>query len=320
MTKLHLTFTLLIVFLSVFATAPAYAHCDTIFGPVVRAARRALDTDDASHALRWVRPEDEAEVTRAFTSARRVRAIKPDAKESANRHFFETVVRLHRLGEGEPYTGLKDSAPEPALAETDKSLETGDVSPLVHGVAGPRANEIRERFARVQLASKRADDSLTAGREYVRAYIEFIHDLAANEGQADHARPKPAGPQQPFTPDGTAGTIVVIDNFSAAKTRLRKKEEAKLTLTFRSEPGGEHIAWRVACSGVAITGWDAPQLLSVSERTDAGDIQAIDARDYIVNERPVVIVVKRSKTSAIGQARCTLSAGKEEKTVSFQLR
>lgn len=37
--------------LAVAWTAPAFAHCDTLDGPVVSAARKALETGNVNHAL-----------------------------------------------------------------------------------------------------------------------------------------------------------------------------------------------------------------------------------------------------------------------------
>ena len=34
-------------------------------------------------------------------------APSAEARELADRYFFETLVRIHRAGEGAPYTGLK---------------------------------------------------------------------------------------------------------------------------------------------------------------------------------------------------------------------
>lgn len=170
-----------------FTGRPASAHCDTMSGPVVRAAQLALDRGDVSLALRWVRPQDESEVMQAFDAARRARALKPQNTRTAERRFFEVLVRLHRESEGEPYTGLKETPPDPALVAADKALETGDITPLTHGLASDRADAIRQRFARARQLSGHAGESVAAGREYVRAYVEFIHLVEAEEADATHA-------------------------------------------------------------------------------------------------------------------------------------
>ena len=91
--------------------------------------------------------------------------------------FFETLVRVHRAGEGEPYTGLKPAGTEvePGVAAADKALEVASADALVKQVTAEVASGIRQRFVRVQEASKYAEQGVDAGRQYVAAYVEFIH-------------------------------------------------------------------------------------------------------------------------------------------------
>jgi hypothetical protein len=90
--------------------------------------------------------------------------------------FFETLVRIHRAGEGASFTGLKPAdAIEPIIAEADKSLETGSVDALSSELSKHLANEIKERFNRALEKKKQKDESVEAGREYVEAYIEYVH-------------------------------------------------------------------------------------------------------------------------------------------------
>jgi hypothetical protein len=155
----------------------AAGHCDTMDGPVVSAAKLALKTGDATPVRKWVRKADEPQVRVAFEHALRVRTLSPEAREMADNYFFETLVRVHRAGEGEPYTGLKPSGTEvePGIALADKVLEAGSPDGLVKEVTAEVASGIRQRFARVQAASKHAKQSIEAGRQYVAAYVEFIH-------------------------------------------------------------------------------------------------------------------------------------------------
>jgi hypothetical protein len=82
-------------------------HCDGLDGPVVQLAIKALDSGNVNYVLPWVQENDEPEIRRAFEHAVSVRKLSPDAKALADRHFFETLVRIHRAGEGAPFTGLK---------------------------------------------------------------------------------------------------------------------------------------------------------------------------------------------------------------------
>ena len=155
----------------------AYAHCDTMDGPVVNTARMALDKGDVTPVLKWVKKEDEDEIEKAFKKTLKVRKESPDAKELANMYFFETLVRIHRAGEGAPYTGLKPAGTEiePAIKEADKSLETGSIDNLIQILSSHMAEGLKERFNKVVVAKKHADDSVESGRKYVEAYVEFIH-------------------------------------------------------------------------------------------------------------------------------------------------
>jgi len=155
----------------------AIAHCDTLDGPVVTAARAALEEGDVTPVLKWVKPEHEGEIEAAFKKTLAVRAKGPEAKELADSYFFETLVRVHRAGEGAPYTGLKPAGaePGPAVAGADKALETGNIDSLVGLVTEEVSAGIHKRFHHALEAKKHADESVTAGREFVEAYVEFVH-------------------------------------------------------------------------------------------------------------------------------------------------
>ena len=44
----------------------AAAHCDTADGPAVTDGRRALETGNINHALKWIQADGEAELTEVF--------------------------------------------------------------------------------------------------------------------------------------------------------------------------------------------------------------------------------------------------------------
>jgi hypothetical protein len=158
------------------ATNRALAHCDTLDGPVVTTARAALAKGDVTPTLKWVKPNAEMEIRDAFKKTLAVRGKTPQATELADMYFFETLVRVHRAGEGAPYTGLQPAgAIEPPIAAADKSLVVGKVDDLVTDVTKAVADGIRQRFNRTVATKKHADDSVAAGREYVEAYVEYIH-------------------------------------------------------------------------------------------------------------------------------------------------
>jgi len=166
----------LVIALGMLFPGLAAAHCDSLDGPVITEARAALAEGDATPTLKWVRADDEQEIRDAFAQTLAVRKLGPEAQELADRYFFETLVRIHRAGEGAPYTGLKlAGAIEPVIAKADQALEKGSVDELAQTIAAYTGEGIRERFRHTREAQKHAKDSVQAGREYVEAYVTYVH-------------------------------------------------------------------------------------------------------------------------------------------------
>src|SRR5215207_11421921 len=113
-------------------------HCDSMDGPVVTAAKRALEAKDVSIALAFVPKDGEDEVTRAFEAALRIRDQGSSVREVADLHFFETVVRAHRAGEGAPYTGLKPAGLDhgPVIPIAERAIESGSPERLIGLLTG----------------------------------------------------------------------------------------------------------------------------------------------------------------------------------------
>jgi hypothetical protein len=158
--------------------APALmAHCDGLDGPVVKAAERALAEGDVNLALIWVQKDDESEIKQVFQKTLAVRKISSEAKELADLYFFETLVRLHRAGEGESYTGLKPAGRDlgPAIPAGDKALETGRLEPVLDLLSARIKHGFLELFAMAAEKTKFAPNDLAAGRAYVKAYVSYIH-------------------------------------------------------------------------------------------------------------------------------------------------
>jgi hypothetical protein len=172
----------------------ARAHCDTLDGPVVKDARAALEAGDATPVLKWVAEEKEDEVREAFRHALAVRALGPEARALADRYFYETLVRVHREGEGAPYTGLRAAGVDvdPAIAASDRALDSGAIDPLIGMIASRAEQGLRERFARATEAKAHAGESVEKGRAFVAAYVELMHYaerlLQAATTDAGHVR------------------------------------------------------------------------------------------------------------------------------------
>lgn len=152
----------------------AAAHCDTMDGPVIQDARKALETRNVTPVLKWVKQKDEKVVRAAFAKALGAKGKKN--ADAAENQFFVTLIKIHRAGEGEPFTGLKPAGTvEPAVAEADKALAGGSSDALVKMVTDAVATGIRERYGRAAAAYKHKDESVAAGRKFVEAYVEYTH-------------------------------------------------------------------------------------------------------------------------------------------------
>lgn len=177
------------------ATSPAEAHCDSVDGPVAGAAMRALEAKNVNIALPYAPQAAEAEMTAAFQQAVVVRAQSVDAKILADRYFMETVVRLHRMGENAPYTGLKPAGRDfgPAIPAADKAIADGTTAELLPLLTGEVEKGVAEKFDHVihvkDLPAQAATLSAVPGaRQRVEAELAFVTYVegiyAATQGSA----------------------------------------------------------------------------------------------------------------------------------------
>ncbi len=172
--------------------APASAHCDTLDGPVVSAARLALDTGDINLVLAWTQKNDDKEIRDAFDKARAVRKMGGQAKELADAYFFETLVRVHRAGEGAPYTGLKPAGEiEPAIAAADRAITTGKLEPVADMITKRTNAGLHRQFERVLATRSYDPKNVDAARAHVGAYVQYVHYVeglynAAGTKAAEH--------------------------------------------------------------------------------------------------------------------------------------
>ncbi len=106
----------------------------------------------------------------------------PEAKELADQHFLETLVRLHRAGEGAPYTGIKDEPVEPIVDMADKTLAQGSAAAMIEKMIAHMAHAVNEKFSKALAAMKKKDKSVEAGREFVEAYVTYMHYVEGIHG------------------------------------------------------------------------------------------------------------------------------------------
>lgn len=180
------------ILLLMFSCNFIYAHCDTKDGPVVADARKAIEQNNVNYVLKWVQTVNENEIKETFDLIMKVRVLSPEAKELSDNYFFETLVRVHRSGEGVPYTGVKPSGTpiDEKILAADKSIALGNLSPLNDLISKEKLPELKKRFNKVMSLKNFDVNNVQAGREYIEAYVQFFHFAEGEEEGHDHGNNK----------------------------------------------------------------------------------------------------------------------------------
>lgn len=183
-------------------------HCDTLDGPLVLLAKQALEEKNVNLVLPWVRPQDEPEIRHVFNHAQAVRDLGPQARALADQHFLETLVRVHRAGEGAPFTGLKPAGLDlgPAVPAADRALQGGSVEAVLKLLLDAVSDGVRGRFQAAAQQRTFDPNDVVAGRQYVAAYVSYIHYVEKLWDVAGNAVPhgQGCGHQAPTPQSGAA--------------------------------------------------------------------------------------------------------------------
>jgi hypothetical protein len=180
-TKLNIILSFFVAILLVLAgTFPASAHCDSYDGPVIKDALKALETKNVNLVLKWVNEKQEIEIIPLFNKTYNLKNGDKEVYAIAEKHFFETLVRLHRETEGAPYSGLKPAGSTKMIVQlSDKALASDSADDLVSKLNAHIEKVIREKYAKVARLDKTKDVSAKDGRAYVKAYVDYTHTIEA---------------------------------------------------------------------------------------------------------------------------------------------
>lgn len=183
-----------------FQVQSAQAHCDSLDGPVAKAVYKALDDGNVNPVLAYAPATAEPEIRAAFEKSRKVRGLGAEARMLADQAFMETVIRLHRVGEGATYTGLKPAGIDygPVVPAAEHAVETGDLAKLKAVLTEEIEHALRERLAHVRELKKAPLEPKTAAevphsRERISAELGFIifaeslRQTALGKGAEHHA-------------------------------------------------------------------------------------------------------------------------------------
>jgi hypothetical protein len=221
---------------------PALAHCDSVAGPVVNAARQALAQNDVKLVLPYIKSTGEAELTAAFDQAQEVRQQGGKAAELAEHWFFETAVRIHRQGEGAAYTGLKYHAEfGAALHAAEEAVETGDLDHVAAVLSKAIQEQLEAKYHAIVETREHAVKAGTveANRAAVEAVLIFetyVDSLdVAIKGQ-DHSDQHGAAPAH--------GAIAIkLNGQPLHATALKEGDKLMLPLRAVAEAVGAALTW-----------------------------------------------------------------------------
>jgi len=181
---------LFILSLLILSANVTFAHCDTMDGPLIADARIALAQNNVNYALKWVSAANESEIRDAFSLVMKVKGLSPEAKEVSEKYFFDTLVRIHRAGEGVPFTGVKPAGSpiDDKVLAADKSIEMGNLTPLKGKISKDDMPELTKRFEKVMSLRHFDVNNVEAGREYIEAYVQFFKFAEGEEAHnGEHA-------------------------------------------------------------------------------------------------------------------------------------
>jgi hypothetical protein len=172
----------------------AFSHCDSYDGPVIKDALKALGQNNPDLVMKWIDSQHEKEITNLFNKTLKYRSGDQEIYSLLEKHFLETLVRIHREGEGEPYTGLKAAgSTEEIIQLTDTALEEKDFEGFLLKFDAKADSVLREKYQKVAQLEKVKDQSAEQGREFVAAYVDYthtikkMHDILEHTGNA-HAK------------------------------------------------------------------------------------------------------------------------------------
>lgn len=171
----------------------SFAHCDSYDGPVIQDALKALESGQVELVFKWISAEQEGEVARVFEKALQ---YKKDAEvyPLLEKHFLETLVRLHREGEGAPYTGLKPAGTTAQIITlTDTAMLEKDLPGLLSKLNTHIEKVVKEKYDKLVRLYEVKDESPEKGRAFVAAYVDYTHTVEAIHAPLEHSEAPHSG-------------------------------------------------------------------------------------------------------------------------------
>ncbi len=165
----------------------SFAHCDSYDGPVIKDALKSLENNNPDLVMKWVDAKHEKEIKELFYKTMKYKSGDQEVYDLLEKYFLETLVRVHREGEGEPYTGLKPAGSTKQIIKlTDIALAEEDFEGFFLKFNEHVEAILKEKYEKVAQLKKVKNQSVQKGREYVAAYVDYTHTIVKMHDILEH--------------------------------------------------------------------------------------------------------------------------------------
>jgi len=161
-------------------------------GPVIKAAKMALETGNPNYILIWIPEESENTLKNLLEKTCCERGVQKNTGDRAINWYFETVNRFHYAGRCPHYTRMKSDRlyGNQIIPDVEGAIETGNFEKIIARIPDSHVADARERFHRIRNKRNYDINNIADGRAYVSAFITFIEYVrnlssgsAGNEGR-----------------------------------------------------------------------------------------------------------------------------------------
>jgi hypothetical protein len=157
---------------------------DEMQGPVVKAAKMALDTGNVNYILIWLPEESENTLKNLLEKTCCKRSSRMNMQKQAYDWYFATVNRFFNTGR------LRDDltiyfggfTEKPLDLKIHNATESGNFEEIREIIPITHQAEAKQRFLHVMNMRNHSVNNIAAGRAYVSAFIDFnwyVYDLAS---------------------------------------------------------------------------------------------------------------------------------------------
>jgi hypothetical protein len=156
---------------------------DEMQGPVVKAAKMALETGNANYIMIWLPEESEKTLKNLLEKTCCTRSSRMIVQKQVYDWYFEMVNRFFNAGRPRDYLTIHGGlAEKPLDLKVDKAIESGNFAEIREIIPITYEAEAKQRFLHVMHMRNYPVNNIAAGRAYVSAFFDFnqyIHDLSS---------------------------------------------------------------------------------------------------------------------------------------------